>query len=210
MTVHLEAVCVFCGCNQGAKEQYRRVAAQTGRILAGRGIRLIYGGARAGLMGMVADAALAAGGTVVGVMPRSIVDQEPPHDGLSELHLVSTMHERKALMAERSDAFVALPGGLGTLEEVFEVISWTQLGPHDKPAGFVNAGGFYEPVMAQLDHMVAEGFIRPEHRGNIYFADQPGGLLGLLAGFEPARIHKWIDRDQAGGMRRASGEGGDW
>jgi uncharacterized protein (TIGR00730 family) len=199
VAVHLGAVCVFCGCNQGVRERYQRVAAETGRILASQGIGLIYGGAKTGLMGAVADAALAVGGTVAGVMPRSIVDEEPPHEGLSELHLVDTMHERKALMAERSDAFVALPGGLGTLEEVFEVISWTQLGLHDKPAGFVNAGGFYEPVRAQLDHMVAEGFIRPEHRGGIYFADQPAELLDLLAGFEPARIHKWIDRDLADG-----------
>ena len=197
MSVDLAAVCVFCGSNRGASPEYEQAARDVGRLLAGEGIRLVYGGASEGLMGIVADAALAAGGMVTGVMPRDLAAEEPPHNGLSELRLVDTMHERKALMAELSDAFVALPGGLGTLEEAFETVSWTQLRLQDKPTGFLNVSGFYGPTMAQLDRMVAEGFVRREHRDGIYFDDQPARLLQSLAGFEPADIHKWIDRDLA-------------
>ncbi|MGH3157732.1 MAG: TIGR00730 family Rossman fold protein, partial [Streptosporangiaceae bacterium] len=147
------------------------------------------------LMGTVATAALAAGGTVVGVLPRSIADMEPPHDGLTELLLVDSMHERKAAMAERSDAFMALPGGLGTLEEVFETISWTQLGLQDKPTGFLNVAGFFDPLRAQLDRMVTDAFVRPEHRDVIYFDDSPARLLERLKGFEQPTVPKWIDVD---------------
>jgi uncharacterized protein (TIGR00730 family) len=195
VSVDLAAVCVFCGSNRGASPDYRRTAGEVGRLLAGQGIRLVYGGASAGLMGMVADAALAEGGTVTGVMPRRLAAQEPPHDGLSELHLVGTMHERKALMAQLSGAFLALPGGLGTLEEAFEAVSWTQLRLQDKPTGFLNVNGFFGPTMEQLDRMVAEGFVRREHRDTIYFDDQPARLLQRLAGFESPDVHKWIDRD---------------
>ncbi len=135
MSVNLAAVCVFCGSNRGARPEYEQAARDVGRLLAEQGIRLVYGGAGAGLMGIVADAALAAGGLVTGVMPRGLAAQEPPHGGLSDLHLVGTMHERKTLMAELSDAFLTLPGGLGTLEEAFEAISWTQLRLQDKPTG---------------------------------------------------------------------------
>jgi uncharacterized protein (TIGR00730 family) len=197
VSVDLAAVCVFCGSNRGASVTYERAARDVGRLLAEQGIRLVYGGASAGLMGIVADAALAAGAVVTGVMPRSLAVQEPPHDGLSELHLVASMHERKALMAERSSAFLALPGGFGTLEEAFEAISWTQLRLQDKPTGFLNVNGFFGPTMEQLDRMVAEGFVRQEHRDGIYFDDQPSRLLRRLAGFESPDIHKWIDRDLA-------------
>jgi hypothetical protein len=197
MSVELAAVCVFCGSNRGASPKYEQAARDVGRLLATRGIRLVYGGASEGLMGVVADAALAAGGAVTGVMPRGLAAEEPPHNGLSELRLVDTMHVRKALMAELSDAFLALPGGLGTLEEAFEAVSWTQLRLQNKPTGFLNVSGFFGPTMAQLDRMVAEGFVRREHRDGIYFDDQPTRLLQLLAGFEPAEIHKWIDRDLA-------------
>jgi uncharacterized protein (TIGR00730 family) len=195
MSVNIAAVCVFCGSNRGARPEYEQAARDVGRLLAGEGIRLVYGGAGAGLMGVVADAALAAGGMVSGVMPRGLAAEEPPHDGLTELHLVASMHERKALMAELSDAFIALPGGLGTLEEAFEAISWTQLRLQDKPTGFLNVNGFYGPTMEQLDRMVAEGFVRPEHRDGIYFDDEPERLLRQLAAFESPDIHKWIDRD---------------
>jgi uncharacterized protein (TIGR00730 family) len=197
MSIDLAAVCVFCGSNRGASPKYEQAAMDIGRLLAAAGIRLVYGGAREGLMGIVADAALAAGGTVTGVIPRGLAAEEPPHHGLSELRLVDTMHERKALMAELSDAFVALPGGLGTLEEAFETVSWTQLRLQDKPTGFLNVSGFYGPTMAQLDRMVAEGFVRREHRDGIYFDDQPARLLQLLAEFKPTDMHKWIDRDLA-------------
>jgi uncharacterized protein (TIGR00730 family) len=195
MSMDLAAVCVFCGSNRGARQEYEQAAREVGRLLAGRGIRLVYGGASEGLMGAVADAALTAGGMVTGVIPRSLAAEEPPHDGLSELHLVGTMHERKALMADLSDGFMALPGGLGTLEEAFEAISWTQLRLQHKPTGFLNVSGFFGPTMEQLDRMVAEGFVRQEHRDGIYFDDQPSRLLRQLAGFESPDIHKWIDRD---------------
>ncbi|HEX3516493.1 MAG TPA: TIGR00730 family Rossman fold protein [Trebonia sp.] len=195
MSVDLVAVCVFCGSNRGASPDYGQAATDVGRLLAEQGIGLVYGGASEGLMGVVADAALAAGGAVTGVMPRDLAAEEPPHKGLSELHLVGTMHERKALMAERSSAFLALPGGLGTLEEAFEAISWTQLRLQDKPTGFLNVNGFFGPTIEQLDRMVAEGFVRREHRDGIYFDDEPAGLLGQLARFESPDIHKWIDRD---------------
>ena len=195
MSVELAAVCVFCGSNRGASVAYEQAAGEVGRLLAGRGIRLVYGGASEGLMGAVADAALAAGGEVTGVMPRDLAAEEPPHGGLSELRLVGTMHERKALMAGLSDAFLALPGGLGTLEEAFEAVSWTQLRLQDKPTGFLNVNEFFAPTMRQLDRMVTEGFIRREHRDGIYFDDQPARLLQRLATFEPPDTHKWIDRD---------------
>jgi uncharacterized protein (TIGR00730 family) len=195
MGVDLAAVCVFCGSNRGASPRYVQAAWDVGQLLAGQGIRLVYGGARLGLMGVVADAALAVGGMVTGVMPRGLAAEEPPHDGLNELHLVGSMHERKALMAELSDAFLALPGGLGTLEEAFEAVSWTQLRLQDKPTGFLNVNGFFGPTMEQLDRMVAEGFVRQGHRDGIYFDDQPDRLLQQLASFESPDLHKWIDRD---------------
>ena len=195
MSVELAAVCVFCGSNRGASLAYEQAAGEVGRLLAGRGIRLVYGGASEGLMGAVADAALAVGGAVTGVMPRDLAAEEPPHGGLSELRLVGTMHERKAVMAGLSDAFLALPGGLGTLEEAFEAVSWTQLRLQDKPTGFLNVKEFFAPTLQQLDRMVTEGFVRREHRDGIYFDDQPARLLQRLATFEPPDIHKWIDRD---------------
>jgi hypothetical protein len=191
----LTAVCVFCGSNRGASGAYEQAAREVGRLLAERGIRLVYGGASTGLMGTVADAALTAGGGVTGVMPRDFASEEPPHGGLSELRLVGGMHERKAVMAELSDAFITLPGGLGTLEEAFEAVSWTQLRLQDKPTGFLNVNGFFAPTMKQLDLMVTEGFVRREHRDGIYFDDQPDRLLRRLATFESPDLHKWIDRD---------------
>ena len=195
MSEEITAVCVFCGSNRGVSLAYERAAREVGQLLASRGIRLVYGGANTGLMGVVARAALAAGGLVTGVIPRGLATEEPPHEGLSELRLVGNMHERKAVMAELSDAFLVLPGGLGTLEEAFEAVSWTQLRLQDKPTGFLNVNDFFAPTMAQLDRMVTEGFVRPEHRDGIYFDDQPGRLLERLATFEPPDIHKWIDSD---------------
>ena len=196
MNLKLTAVCVFCGSNRGASWAYEQAAREVGRLLAERGVRLVYGGASTGLMGTVADAALTAGGVVTGVLPRWLAaGAEPPHGELSELRLVDGMHERKALMAELSDAFITLPGGLGTLEEAFEAVSWTQLRLQDKPTGFLNVNGFFAPTMEQLDLMVTEGFVRREHRDGIYFDDQPDRLLQRMATFEPPDLHKWIDRD---------------
>jgi uncharacterized protein (TIGR00730 family) len=198
MTADLSAVCVFCGCNRGRDPRYERAAEEVGRLLADEGIRLVYGGGAVGLMGTVATAALAAGGTVIGILPHSIAEIEPPHDGLTELIMVDSMHERKAAMAERSDAFVALPGGLGTLEEVFETISWTQLGLQDKPTGFLNVAGFFDPLKAQLDRMVSDAFVRRQHRDVVYFDEHPARLLDLLRNFEPPGVAKWIDLDAEG------------
>lgn len=195
MPADLTAVCVFCGCNRGLDPRYEQAADEVGRFLAEQGIQLVYGGGAVGLMGTVATAALAAGGTVVGVLPHSIAAIEPPHDGLTELVMVDSMHERKAAMAERSDAFIALPGGLGTLEEVFETISWTQLGLQDKPTGFLNVAGFFDPLKAQLDRMVSDAFVRREYGDVIYFEEHPAALIDQLKGFDPPQLHKWIDLD---------------
>ena len=195
MPADIKTVCVFCGCNRGVDPRYERAAGNVGRLLAEQGVGLVYGGGAVGLMGTVATAALAAGGTAVGILPRSIADIEPPHDGLTELLLVDSMHERKAAMAERSDAFVVLPGGLGTLEEAFETISWTQLGLQDKPTGFLNVAGFFDPLRAQLDRMVGDAFVRQQHRDVVYFEEHPGELLDRLRSFDPPSVSKWIDLD---------------
>jgi len=197
MATFLKAVCVFCGCNRGVNPRYEGAAQSAGRLIAEQGLTLVYGGAQSGLMGVVAKAALASGGRVIGVLPRGMMLREPPHSGLSELLVVDSMHERKALMAERSDAFLALPGGLGTLEEVAETISWTQLGLHDKPTGFLNVNGFFDPLRAQFDRMVEDAFVLPAHRGSIFFGDCPERLLGLLRDFDPPKVHKWIDPDES-------------
>jgi uncharacterized protein (TIGR00730 family) len=191
----LKAVCVFCGSNRGADPEYERAAEAVGRLVAGQGVELVYGGGQTGLMGVLASAALAAGGKVTGVLPRSLTLREPPHEGLSELLIVDSMHERKAIMAELSDAFVVLPGGLGTLEEAAETISWTQLGLQHKPTGFLNVHGFFDPLMAQFDRMVEHAFVRAEHRSTIYVEARPEALLELLKEFEPAQVHKWTDLD---------------
>jgi uncharacterized protein (TIGR00730 family) len=190
----VNSVCIFCGSSPGASPAYREAAARMGRVIARSGRRLVYGGARVGLMGTVADAALAEGGTVVGVMPQHMIDREVAHTGLTELHVVGTMHERKALMADLSDAFVALPGGLGTMEELFEVWTWGQLGLHRKPYGVLDVAGFYAPLLAFLDHAVAERFVRAEHRAFLVSDDDPERLLARMAEQVPPAVVKWIDR----------------
>jgi uncharacterized protein (TIGR00730 family) len=157
-------VCVFCGSSTGAGPAYRAAAEQVGRTLAERGIGLVYGGASVGTMGVVADAALAAGGQVTGVIPQSLVDREVAHTGLSELHVVPDLHERKAKMAALADAFLTLPGGAGTLEELFEVFTWAQLGLHDKPIALLDVEGYYQPMLGLLDHMARQGFLKVDYR----------------------------------------------
>ena len=174
------SVCVFCGSSPGAHPAYEAAARDLGASLARAGERVVYGGASVGLMGALADAALAAGGEVVGVIPQSLVDREIAHRGLSVLHVVGTLHERKARMAELSDAFVALPGGAGTLEELFEVYTWGQLGLHSKPVALVNVRGYWDGLLAFLDHALAEGFIRPEHRTRMAVADGPEAVLDAV------------------------------
>jgi uncharacterized protein (TIGR00730 family) len=170
-------VCVFCGSAFGSRPVYAEVARSFGRGLAARGIGVVYGGASVGLMGELADAALAAGGEVIGVIPRSLVAREIAHAGLTELHVVETMHERKALMAELSDAIVALPGGAGTLDELFETLTWRQLGLHAKPIVLLDVDGFFEPLVALADHLVAEGFVRPEFRRVLGVERDVGALV---------------------------------
>jgi uncharacterized protein (TIGR00730 family) len=193
----LSSICVFCGSNGGADPAYLAAAEAVGAGLARRGIRVVYGGGRVGMMGAVADAARAAGGEVVGVIPQQIFDLEIGHTGLDDLRVVRSMHERKALMAELSDAFVALPGGIGTLEELFEVYTWAQLGIHAKPLALLDVAGYYEPLAAFLDHAVAQRFLRPETREMLAVAGDLDGLLGTLERWQPAPMHKWIDLDES-------------
>ncbi len=192
----MNSICVYCGSSSGRKEEYRLAAESLGSELARRGITLVYGGGNVGLMGVVADAALAAGGKVIGVIPRALLEKELGHDGLTELRVVGSMHERKAQMAELADGFIALPGGFGTLEEFSEIATWTQLGFHRKPLGLLNVGGFYDGFLAFLDHAEVEGFIRPQHRSIVLSSTASGELIDRLTSFHLPYLHKWIDRDQ--------------
>jgi uncharacterized protein (TIGR00730 family) len=187
-------VCVFCGSSPGLDPAFSASAAEVGRLLAGSGRDLVYGGGHVGLMGVVADAALRAGGRVIGVIPRSLMDREVGHLGLTELHVVGSMHERKARMAELSDGFLALPGGIGTLEEFFETWTWAQLGLHAKPFGLLDVSGFYGPLLTFLDRLVEQRFVRDEHRSMLLVGREPGPLLSLMAGHRPPDLPKWIDR----------------
>ena len=178
-------ICVFCGASAGVDPRYLAAARAVGEGLATRGIGLVYGGGRVGLMGAVAEAALAAGGDVVGVIPQGLVDRELAHPGLSELRVVDTLHERKAVMAERADAFIALPGGLGTLEELAEVVSWAQLELHTKPIGLLDVGDYWGLLLAWLDMAVAEGFVAPGHRRLVIRGDSLEALLERFAAWTP-------------------------
>jgi uncharacterized protein (TIGR00730 family) len=190
----LQRVCVFTGSSAGIRAEYRDAAQRFGRLLAERGIGLVYGGARVGLMGAVADATLGAGGTVIGVIPQALVAKEIAHTGLTELRIVASMHERKAAMAHLSDAFVALPGGWGTLEEFFEMLTWAQLGLHRKACGLLNVGGYFDALLVFADHAVDQGFLRRENRDMVLVAGAPSDLLDRLAHYQPSRVEKWIDR----------------
>ena len=191
----MKSVCVFAGSNPGNRPAYLEAARRLGATLAARGIDLVYGGARVGLMGAMADAALAAGGRVVGVMPEALVAKEVALGGLSALHVVGSMHERKALMADLSEGFVALPGGMGTLDELFEIVTWTQLGLHRKGCGVLDVEGYFQPLLAFLAHSVREGFVREEHAAMIAVAPEPAALLDRIAAFRPPVVQKWIERD---------------
>ncbi len=190
----LRSICVFCGASPGANPVYREAAIALGRCLAERNIRLIYGGGAVGLMGIVADAALAAGGEVIGIIPQSLEEAEIGHKGLTRLEVVDGMHARKARMAELSDAFIALPGGLGTLEELFEVWTWGQLGYHSKPLGLLEVNGFYAKLSDFLDHLVSERFVRDHHRAMLQIDESPAALLEALGRWQPAVAPKWVDR----------------
>jgi hypothetical protein len=186
-------VCVFAGSNSGRQAEYVDAARELGLALVTRGLGLVYGGARIGLMGAVADAVLAGGGEVIGVIPAALVAKEVAHEGLTELRVVSSMHERKAQMADLADGFVALPGGLGTLEELFEVLTWAQLGLHRKPCGLLNTQGYFDGVLAMVEHAITEGFVRREHGRLIAVSEAPGALLARLAEYSPPDVQKWLD-----------------
>lgn len=188
-------VCVYCGSNPGNDPRYADATVALAEALVASGQGMVYGGASVGLMGLVADTALAAGGEVIGVIPDDLVRKEIAHGGLTRLHVVDTMTERKALMADLSDAFVALPGGYGTLDELFEVLTWSQLGVHAKPAGLLDVAGFWAGLTGFLDHAVAEGFLRPQHRSMLLVDDDPSRLLDRLAHWEPPTVTKWVGRD---------------
>jgi uncharacterized protein (TIGR00730 family) len=191
----VRSICVFSGSNRGARPSYAEAAGDLGRAIASRGWRVVYGGASVGLMGLVADAALAAGGEVVGVIPQHLVDREVAHPDLTELRVTSTMHERKAAMAELADGFVALPGGLGTLEELAEILTWSQLGLQHKPCGLLDVEDFYAPLLAFFDHTVTERFVSAEHRALLLSATTPDALLDLLEAWQPpGETEKWWDR----------------
>jgi uncharacterized protein (TIGR00730 family) len=180
----------------GNQPIYRDVAVAMGSLLAKRGIGLVYGGGHVGLMGVIADACLAGGGEVIGVIPQSLADREIAHTGLTDLRVVDSMHTRKAMMADLSDAFIAMPGGVGTFEEFFEAVTWTQLGLHRKPCGLLNAGAFYSPLAAFIDQAVSEGFIKPVHRASIVVDDNPERLLDTLSTIKLPDVPKWIRKDE--------------
>jgi uncharacterized protein (TIGR00730 family) len=193
----MERLCVFSGSSPGAQPDYRRAAEELGRALADQGVGLVYGGASVGLMGLVADAILDAGGEAIGVIPQALVEREIAHPGVSDLRVVGSMHERKALMAELADGFVALPGGLGTVEELFEVYTWAQLGLHRKPCALLDVEGYYEGIASFLAHAVRERFLREDHRAMLIVEREPRRLLERLRRFEPATVTpKWIDRSE--------------
>jgi hypothetical protein len=190
----MNRICVFCGSSSGTDPAYAAAATRLGRTLAGRGIELVYGGGTVGLMGTVANAVLAAGGKVVGVIPRALQLRELAHVSLTSLHVTGSMHERKAKMAELSRGFIALPGGLGTLEEFAEIVTWAQLGIHARPCGLLDVKGYFRPLVAFLDQAVKEGFVSPLHRALIMVEEDPGALLDRFAAWKPPAIEKWVDQ----------------
>jgi uncharacterized protein (TIGR00730 family) len=192
----VHSVCVFCGSNSGAGEAYAEAARGLARAIARRRLKLVYGGGNVGLMGVLADAALAAGAHVVGVIPRRLVEKEVAHSRLTEQRIVGTMHERKALMADLSDAFIALPGGLGTLDETFEMLTWTQLGYHRKPSALLDVNGYFERLAAFLDHAVEERFVTAAHRGMLIIERDPDAVLDRLATTPLPNVSKWMDRTE--------------
>jgi len=189
----MKAVCVYCGSSMGARPIYNEAAQAFGRALVDANLALVYGGGKVGLMGVIADTVMAHGGRAIGVIPELLVDKEVGHDGLTELHVVPDMHHRKKLMADLSDAFVAMPGGAGTLEELFEVYTWAQLGYHHKPVGMLNIGGFYAPLIALLEHTVREGFMRQTYLDLLQIDSDPAALIGKLQRYHAPARDKWAD-----------------
>ena len=189
-------LCVFCGSNPGQNPRYREAAEALAAELAARGWGMVYGGGKVGMMGTVADAAIAGGCEVLGVIPKALEQKELGHTGITRLEIVASMHERKQRMAELADAFVALPGGLGTLEEIFETLTWAQLGIHAKPCAFLNVEGYYDPLLEFIDRAVSQRYVRPEHRRMIVVESSPAALLDRIEAYEPPEIEKWMDREE--------------
>ncbi|WP_199152744.1 TIGR00730 family Rossman fold protein [Chromobacterium sp. ASV23] len=189
----MKSICLFCGSNKGARPEYEAAAREFGRTLAEQGITLVYGAGNIGLMGVAADAALAAGGRVVGVIPEFLKAKEVAHLGLSELHVTETMHQRKALMAELSDGFVALPGGFGTFDELFEILTWAQLSVHNKPVGMLDVGGFFKPLQAMVDRAVEEGFVPAGNLNLFQRSESLPALLDWMREYRPQPVPKWLD-----------------
>jgi len=193
----MRRICVFCGASPGARPEYAEATTELARVLVGDGIGVVYGGGGVGLMGVLADAVLAEGGEIIGAIPRALVDREIAHRDVTDMRVVGSMHERKALMAELADAFVALPGGIGTLEELFEVYTWAQLGLHNKPCALLNVEGYYDGVAGFLAKAVEERFLREEHHEMLMVETEPEGLVKRLRDFEPDAVRpKWIDRGE--------------
>ena len=194
MSVPLRSIAVYCGSSPGADPAFAEAAARLGRTLGERGVRLVYGGGHVGLMGVLADAVLEAGGDVMGVITRALEEKEVAHPGLTRLEVVTTMHERKALMADEADAFIMMPGGFGTFDEFFEVVTWTQLGIHEKPCGVLNVAHYFDPLLALIDSAVEQRFVRAEQWSMMVVSDDPDRLVDELAHREPIVIDKWLDR----------------
>lgn len=197
----MRSVCVYCGSNAGNKPIYTDRAIALGNRLAKEGLALVYGGGNVGLMGIVADAVLEAGGEVVGVIPQQLVEWEVAHKGLTRLEVVANMHERKARMFDLADGFVALPGGFGTLDEMFEMLTWRQLGIGDKPCAFLDVDGFYTPLMSMLDRMVEERFLHPDQRRDLWHGDDIGSLIAWMHSYRPADAAKWMDEKRRKELR---------
>lgn len=193
----MKSVCVYCGSNAGSKPIYAQRAAELGKRLAADGLRLVYGGGNVGLMGTVANAVLEAGGQVTGVIPQQLADWEVAHRGLTELEIVGSMHERKARMFELADGFVTLPGGFGTMEEIFEMLTWRQLGIGNKPCAFLDMDGFYAPLIGMIDRMVEERFLHAAQRADLWYGEDIGQMLAWMQAYTPAQASKWIDEKRA-------------
>jgi uncharacterized protein (TIGR00730 family) len=189
----MERIAVFCGSKEGSRPEYAQAALLLGRLLAAENIELVYGGGSIGLMGVIADAVLNAGGRVIGVIPNGLAQKEVMHEGLSDLRIVRTMHERKAMMANLADAFIALPGGLGTMDEFFEILTWAQLGEHAKPIGLLNTARFFDPLLHYVQHMIGEGFVKKKNLSLFVEASSPATLLQQMRGFKPVPAEPWID-----------------
>lgn len=190
----MKRLCVFCGSNTGTRPSYAAAATLLARHLANLGIGIVYGGGNVGLMGVLADAAMAAGGEVIGVIPHSLFAKEVGHAGLSQLHIVDTMHERKAMMAELADGFIAMPGGWGTFDEFCEILTWAQLGLHHKPCGILNVEGYYDTLLAMFNHSVAEGFLKPAYLNMVLADSDPIELVAKMQQYQPLVLEKWISK----------------